>query len=99
MKTQKDRVLEALQKGPLTTGQLHAIPYIVNSRARVSELRKEGHIITVTPIKNSDSSTYTYKGLFPHVSMVRSEKEMFGGFDGWRVVSEGLECLEIGGRL
>lgn len=92
--TQKEKVLNALKCAPgkcLTTGQLHSIPYICNFRARVSELRASGHIITVTPIPGTDSSTYTYKGQHASMEHVVSTS--------WRWASDGLEVLEIGGRL
>lgn len=94
MSTQRERVLEALKSAPrqkLTTGQLHKIPYICNPRARVSELRSAGHIILVTPIKGTNSSTYQYLG--QHSSMENETST------SWRWASDGLEVLEIGGRL
>lgn len=63
MTTQKQRVLDALKlHKTLTTGQMHSFGYLVNPRARVSDLRKDGHIIEVKRIKGTDSSVYKYLG-------------------------------------
>lgn len=65
LETQRERVLKAFQEAPggrLTTGQLHGLGYLVNPRARVSELRKMGHKITCKHIAGTDSSMYTWHG-------------------------------------
>lgn len=95
--SQKDRVLAALQAAPhgLTTGQVHDLGYIVNPRARVSQLRKEGHIIEVTKIKGTDSSIYKYLGFTPHVSMVQTDDEMFGGLATWHPLPNNFEVQYV----
>jgi hypothetical protein len=61
LEAQKFRVLEAFEAAPgqaLTTGELHSLPYCVNPRARVSELRRSGCVIDCQPIPHSNSSRY-----------------------------------------
>lgn len=86
--TQCERVLEALKAAPqgILTGGLHRLPYITNFRARVSDLRKQGHVIQCKRMKGTDSSLYTYMGLFPHISYAPDEKHM-----QWYPIGNGYE--------
>ena len=62
---QRDRVLKAFMEAPghtLTTGELEAIPWLVNWRARQSELRKLGHTWRRIRIEGTDSFRYTWLG-------------------------------------
>ena len=63
---QTERVLQAFLKSPnmkLTTAQIDEIPYMVNQRARISDLRKLGHVFHVERIKGKKQSVFTYLGL------------------------------------
>ena len=84
--TQTEQVLQAFKlKRIMTTAQIHALPYITNARARISDLRKLGHIITATPIKGKHQSSFQYLG---QSDMMTDEKPL----GEWRPIGNGFEC-------
>lgn len=90
--TQCEKVLEAFKVSrQMTTAQIHKIPFVANPTARISDLRAKGHVFEVTPIRGTDSSTYTYKGQHAFMEHVVSTS--------WRWIGGGLEVQELGGRL
>lgn len=86
--TQNERVLEAFKSAPgkkLTTAQIDSIPYMTNQRARISDLRAQGHIIKAERIKGKNQSCFTYCGQSSLMTSEAMPKPWRPLFDGWEV--------------
>lgn len=83
---QADRVLEAFEQAPnhtLTTAQIHAIPYMTNARARISDLRKLGHVIMAKAIRGKHQSTFVWYGQL--YAEVEEEIRWIGPDNGYQI--------------
>lgn len=89
--TQSQRVLEAFLAAPgrkLTTAQIDSIPFMTNQRARISDLRKLGHVFHVERIEGKHQSVFTYMGHLEPVPYVPDVKAM-----QWHPLPNSFEVL------
>ena len=87
--TQKEQVLCTFKLRPvMTTAQLHQLPYITNVRARISDLRKDGHLIVAHKIEGKHQSSFHYLGQAEPVQMVPDVRSL-----QWHPLPNSFEVL------
>lgn len=96
--TQCEVLLEAFQRRKtLTTAQLRKDFYIANPNARISQLKRRGHVIVGTKIGGKTTQwKFEYLGFTPNVITVTSDKETLSGIATWHKLPNNFEVQYVG---